>query len=487
MRSLNVNLLSVFGEFYMNIATIGRWFSVMKQRLLQDKVSHSKIVYSWHLDSPSANGDCLVSPEGDRLVQGWVLFNSEYLYLIPKSHIVLQWNSDYELVYFLDVERPDVVSRILKETSDSHAQLRCGFKILLPPDASIFNLSLACDDRKIHLAMVHTKPIIKNVIKPKVLEGRDGWLFLDNDTNHSVDQHAGKIRISDKGLREWEVYANDISAYTSSLKSEPVVLVAPTKESVMHQYHPKEKSLTSCLANVFNAIDKLKVVYPVEELAVAGESSFYKTDTHWTHKGASLAAFYSIKALNLPIDDFNRILINDVYKSVNHVGDLGNKFDPHLSSPADILVSFHYRHKICYDNGLPNFGRLLITQNDEAISDSSCLVFGSSSFYSMLSYLCRFFKTLVFVHSAGNVDRSLVNSMSPDYLLVQTNARFMIRPPTNNYNLLEVITKKQNELTEEQIIHQLSIQNISNLDCVHQLGLNPWHQPIQYFISTDKR
>lgn len=467
----------------MKLKAVKSWINVFKQRFEQKKVSNAEALHSWKLDSPSANGDCLTTAEGDRIVQGWILFNPNFIELNSTCRIIIQWNSDYELVYCLDIERPDVVSRVLKEPVGSHAQLRCGFRIVLPQDASIFNLSLAYDEHKYHLTMVHTKPIIKKLAKPKVLEGLDGWLFLDNDTNHSVDQHTGKIRISHTGLREWEVYANDISTYTPSLKSEPVVLVAPTKESVMHQYHPKEKSSTSCLAAVFAVIDKLKVVYPVAELATAGESSFYKTDTHWTHKGASLASLYSIKALNLSVEDFSQILSNDVYKSVNHAGDLGNKFDPHLSAPADILVSFHYRHKICYDNGLPNFGRLLITQNDEAISDSSCLVFGSSSFYSMLSYLCRFFKTLVFVHSAGNVDRSLVNSMNPDYLLVQTNARFMIRPPTNNYNLLSVITKKQNDLSADQVAQQLSIQNIDNLDIVDQLGLNTWHQPIHYFLN----
>ncbi|HCA01487.1 MAG TPA: hypothetical protein DEO68_04710 [Halomonas campaniensis] len=106
------------------------------------------------------------------------------------------------------------------------------------------------------------------------------------------------------------------------------------------------------------------------------------------------------------------------------------------------LNSFDHRELKRYDNGLPNFGRVIVWENSDAFLDQCCLVFGASSSYTMFPFLVRAFRRVVFVHSAGNVDASLVRSVAAQCILVQTNARFMVRAPQLTWSLQATFLEK---------------------------------------------
>jgi hypothetical protein len=95
-----------------------------------------------------------------------------------------------------------------------------------------------------------------------------------------------------------------------------------------------------------------------------------------------------------------------------------------------------------FDNQLPNIGRVLVFERADALWPQSLLIFGASSSYPMLKYLKRLFGRIVFVHSAGNVDREVVRHEGPDFLVMQTTARFMIEPPNTGFVLGAAVTSK---------------------------------------------
>jgi hypothetical protein len=37
----------------------------------------------------------------------------------------------------------------------------------------------------------------------KVVRGKDGWLFLDNDSNRVIAQHSGELRFTEEQLDQW--------------------------------------------------------------------------------------------------------------------------------------------------------------------------------------------------------------------------------------------------------------------------------------------
>jgi alginate O-acetyltransferase complex protein AlgJ len=96
----------------------------------------------------------------------------------------------------------------------------------------------------------------------------------------------------------------------------------------------------------------------------------------------------------------------------------------------------------------------MVMSQPKALLPEHCLIFGSSSSYSMLDYLSRIFQTLTMVHTAGNVDQQLLSELKPRFLITQTNARFIVRAPNMDYRLVKSIAEKVQRDTPEQISQQ---------------------------------
>lgn len=435
-------------------------------------------VATWCLDYPSSDRAPRFTHAG-RVVQGWVLLKPQMAGAISRVRIICHLQPTFELRCPLMLKRPDVVGQILQQPADSHPQLYCGFRFTVPPDLCSFGLSLELDGQRWLLERVQVEPVMPDSTLLKVLKGRDDWLFLDNDTNFSVDQFTGRLRLTPRGLQEWRAYVDTLKNGFAVLRSPALMLVAPTKESVMGHYHPMVAAAVPTLQPVFDLLPPDQLVYPVTELReTLGDGAFFKTDTHWTQQGAALAAALVAKRLGLASEGVDQLLASDRYTTRKHTGDLGVKLQPRMQAPAYFLTSFHYSKWVVYDNGLPNFGRVIVIQYPDALEDTCCLIFGSSSSYSMFNYLCRFFRTLVFVHSAGNLDPSLIDAIAPDYLVAQTNARFMIRPPVADYNLKNTIIEKQNSLDSMAFERQTKIRNVGDMELINELGIKPWHVPV---------
>ena len=178
--------------------------------------------------------------------------------------------------------------------------------------------------------------------------------------------------------------------------------------------------------------------------------SFRITDTHWSVYGACVATKELGEQLGIQRDKLSALYANDNYRLQTVVGDLGNKLFPNQAAEELMLTSFNFRQFVHYDNGLQNFGRILMCVNPAALVDGHCLVFGSSSIYSMLNYLSRLFSTITVIHTAGNIDPAIVSAIKPQYLVAQTNARFVIRAPVTHYDLPSVINGKLSEMSETE-------------------------------------
>ena len=127
---------------------------------------------------------------------------------------------------------------------------------------------------------------------------------------------------------------------------------------------------------------------------------------------------------------------------------------------------------VVYDNNLPNFGRAFILDNPDALNEQTLLVFGSSSVYSMFNYLARIFRTVVFFHTAGNIDKELVDKIKPDFLLAQSNARFVVKAPSFDIKISEYVSDKKRRL--------VSVPPITSKECSSQC------EELKAFISMLK-
>lgn len=392
-------------------------------------------IHRWCLDYPVKGGD--VSPadlQSDGvLFQGWVLPSH------PAAVSPFVRMGGKTLYFDLNVERPDVIERVLALESAGHPLLNCGFRLRVPFQAqdAVFGFRIGSRD------FDYARLTVVGREELKVMEGLEGWLFLDNDTNRSVEQFTGELLLDRSGRKRWSAYLTGLARVASDLKARHAVLIAPAKEMVLPQHYPHKKGVLTPVEQVLMLAKKEhQVVYPVPSLQASAERTVLMTDSHWTLHGAMLAVLDTAGRLGIDQDQVQALFAEDRYVEREICGDLGNKFYPRRSSVEKLLVSYNYRKHMVYDNHLPNLGRIQLMENKSALLNCKCVLFGSSSGYSTLHYFSRIFSNLVFVHSAGNVDTGVLRQESPEYIIAQTNGRFVIVPPLVEYDLSRGVREK---------------------------------------------
>lgn len=280
-------------------------------------------------------------------------------------------------------------------------------------------------------------------LQASALIGQQGWLFLDQDTNASLYQHLGYMSLGQEVIDSWTTYAEQLTALSDQAHAKALMVVAPSKERVMSAYHPYPMGAVTPVDQVVEALPNAFCLYPVALLKQMGDSAYHVTDTHWTQQGAMRVTCEVVSRLGLAtLENAEQWFAEDQYKVVRVRGDLGSKLNPVRMVFTPRLSSFDHQELKRYDNGLPNFGRVIVWENSDAFLDQCCLVMGASSSYMMFPYLVRAFRRVVFVHSAGNIDASLVHAVAAQVVLVQTNARFMVRAPQLTWSLQEAILEK---------------------------------------------
>ena len=288
-------------------------------------------------------------------------------------------------------------------------------------------------------------------LQASALIGQQGWLFLDQDTNASLYQHLGYISLRQEAIDNWIAYAEQLTTLSIQANANVLMVIAPSKEKVMHAYHPYPMGAVTPVDQVVEALPDAFCLYPEALLKQMGDDAYHVTDTHWTQQAAMRVTCEAVSRLGLAaLEDAERWFAEDEYKVVQVRGDLGSKLNPVRRAATPRLNSFDHREHKRYDNGLPNFGRVIVWENSDAFLDQCCLVMGASSSYMMFPFLVRVFRRVVFVHSAGNVDVSLVHSVAAQVVLVQTNARFMVAAPQVTWSLQDTILEKTEGVSMEE-------------------------------------
>ncbi|MBB5212301.1 hypothetical protein [Microbulbifer hydrolyticus] len=394
-------------------------------------------VYRWCLDFPKT-GQAFEEPElleKGLNFQGWVLPQEG---CEAKPYFRLGAHTRY---LPLEATRTDVIERVLKEPVENNPKVRCGFQENIPVNSSCGFFGFEVDGARIDVVKVEVLGSLR------IIEGREGWLFLDNDSNQSVDQYKGNLLLGKLELREWSTYLDNLRKNAQALSLRHALLIAPAKEMVLSDFYPHKKGKTSPVEQVL-ALTRPEhhVVHPVAELESSEFRTFRMCDTHWTSKGAMLGLLAVLRELGLDPVEAAAVFEADKYKETMHSGDLGSKVFPSQSAKELVLTGAHYRKWVEYDNFLPNMGRVIVIRNTGAPYPAKCMIFGSSSSYSFFDYISRVFSEVIFIHSAGSIDFDVVAAEKPDYLIAQTNGRFVVRPPSTEYSLAGEIADKWERL-----------------------------------------
>src|SRR5262245_39931947 len=130
----------------------------------------------------------------------------------------------------------------------------------------------------------------------KVARGKDGWLFLDNDSNYLMRQQRGEVLFSGEQVEQWRRVLEWRVKWLRARGSEYHLLVAPNAQSVYPDKLPFEqpagtpRPVLQLIGHLENTGSPAKLIYPLEELQRERDRHvFTPTNTHWTDLGAFVA------------------------------------------------------------------------------------------------------------------------------------------------------------------------------------------------------
>jgi hypothetical protein len=271
----------------------------------------------------------------------------------------------------------------------------------------------------------------------KVVEGRDGFLFLANDTNRVLDQHAGRLRFSRDELDAWRRLLEARDERVRAQGGRYVFAVAPDTPSVYPEKLPPG-AVSVPGRPVHQLIDHLeregspvRVLYPADALAARKDEHqvFLRVDTHWTDFGAFVAYRSIVDALGAAVPVRALTEADLVFTQRTIKGDLGSKLAPPREEVTQpVRIAYHASHPL-YDNCVDGTGSVIVTHCGIAPA-TTCVLLGDSYSYALLKYLPETFRRLVFLQRP-TLPPGLLAGERPDVVISVVAERFMVRVPAD--------------------------------------------------------
>lgn len=391
------------------------------------------VIVRWNFDLPKAKQSF---ESGNKIrIKGWVLTKGN----MPVSLILKSSHSTKE--YVLNQLRQDVIRKVLHEEPEGHTQQQCGF---------VYDIEFEGDSMAVGFRLCKRNYWIGNIKLErarKVLLGRNGNLFLDNDTNHCIEQYQGLYKIPDSEILAWDAYIDALSQIENKHSLKTALIIAPGKEFICSEDFPFERGATTPVDEIFEAFsNRQRIVYPLKDLLLESNITYSSGDTHWTDYGALVAAralcasFGHDFSVNIPR-----------FKLVMGHGDLGVKLAIPPSFPFYRADFSETSVALTFANGVHNHGRVYRYENLEALNSSRILLYGDSFSVNLAPWLSLYYREVLYIHTAGSIDMDIVAKFSPDFLIVQTNTRFLIKSPTFELKVDSVITSKLRKMRDDEI------------------------------------
>lgn len=340
-----------------------------------------------------------------------------------KENLQIVFNFEPNIRHLLDLNRPDVVS-IYKQ-----APIKCGFKLHATIGRN-FIFGVVINDILLSVASIIFEAV-------DVLEGNDGYLFLDHDSNKSLEQYKGNHRINKINLITWYDLFSKLNKIKSS-KFKHVFLLAPSKEYIYPDYYPAWKLGVTPVYQFLSAFsDENNIVYPIDLLIDQRKYSYSKTDTHWTHYAKAIVEKKICDNLGVDFDTTNLS-----YKFLEVSGDLGRKFIPPKKEFLPV-IDFNFTHKyIVFHNNVNNRGEMSVFVNSDAAVKETCVVFGDSFSPGFVNLLSMVSHRVVFIFSGADLDYSILYHENPAYVISEITTRFLIRAPNPTYSIKDDLSRK---------------------------------------------
>ncbi|MBV5300649.1 MAG: polysaccharide pyruvyl transferase family protein [Methylococcales bacterium] len=295
------------------------------------------------------------------------------------------------------------------------------------------------------------------------LVGKDGWLFLCNDSNNAIGQYTGEVKISTTILENYKSHYQAIQAFYRSKNICYLLTIVPGKESLYSEFLPNtvvaSRDLSvkdKFIATINTELDtNILDLYPLLITNKSLGQLCYKNDSHWNYLGAMIASKHIINKLhekfpNIPIFDEKKFtLINadegqcDLNEKIrlNYVGGQFIENDELMENNLAVCAV-----GVQYDNNaieiLEHPYKMLsktrptrLFKHNKTSKLPRAIIVRDSYADWMIPFLTEYFSECLFIW-ARNVDNAVVESFKPDIIIEQVVDRFLAQNRLNTRKIL---------------------------------------------------
>ncbi|WP_306132859.1 hypothetical protein [Roseivivax marinus] len=421
-------------------------------RVKATKSASIPFVRAWHLDQPRNNQRSEVIEE----VSGWVFTEGQTGPLLVELHV------DGERVQSCppNIPVPKARRSVFGADDPSPNDITAGFSIGVPASATLIKLVFVYEDQSVTAAEIKASNTFK------VQEGLGGYLFLDNDTNKSVDQFTGRITLGTQAREGWEKFFEGLR-HLEADGAIAKLMICPAKEEVFSDLYPHKRGVSTPVDNVVDLAGPGQLVDHFGALSAEREAAFSKIDTHWSDYGARIGAAVYLQSVGLA--SFASHLPTS-FKDHRRFGDLGGKLTPQQSGTFLVLDPAEHVPP-SYSNGIDNHGRIWVYDSTQAPVAETLVLFGDSYSVSLSAILARVFKRVVYVYSAASTNRTVLDHEKPKYVLCQTNQRFVTGAPLVNEDLEAKLSRK--------------LQTVGSIDQPTAAGKNAFYAKLMQHLARN--
>ena len=291
---------------------------------------------------------------------------------------------------------------------------------------------------------ITNSPVVSSIDssdRNKVLLGKDGVLFLKEDSNNVLAQISGQL-FAESSKEEWRKILKNRRIEAAARDMPMVNLVVPDKERVYSDKLPDGLSVSD-----FSTFDQWKHIYELARNGVNGWALCYpldtlkagrntcetysKGDTHWNYYGAYLAYHDLISSmpnaakcvpLEIPLHEFT---MN--YQNADLLGKLGG-----ACVEKQVVVNYtKIKTEQTANNGKWLVGRCVRYKSTlVGCAKKKVLVFHDSFGPFLERYLASSFAETQFVWSP-DVLWDDVDAYKPDIVVIEQVERFLVRAPNS--------------------------------------------------------
>jgi hypothetical protein len=279
----------------------------------------------------------------------------------------------------------------------------------------------------------------------KVAAGKDGILFLHNDTNQVMKQITGEMRASQEQLAGIGGAHQRRTAYCSEIGIDYRHVICPNKESVLVEQLPDafvyEQYGPTFLRQYLEASPDTPCFYD-RDLLKNRKDAYFQTDSHWTELGsvpyleAALEHYGAIRELRRLRD------LAPVPVPVQHQGDLGRA----LGKPPELAFGLHIPSvsaSLLFDGSAVAGGNIRFQRSPEpSNAGTKALVLHDSFTHFLYRFICELYEETLFINMP-DLDLRFLRHYKPDVLWFFQAERFLPRIPRNDIDFLTSISDSE--------------------------------------------